>query len=223
MIGRSRQHRVHSNKLSRLRLPWYKRDHRKMLAMYRRLGFELGGAFSAIIDLCCLEGGWLEDDDRYISGQLGLDIRKWKRFKAALMTSGELYEAHDPCTGLPALSSLVADRIIQDGKKLVADSRRAGRISAARRAEKRAELEGASPLAVRDLLEEEGPIYRTKMRELNDLRYTPVERLLNDHRDKSRKENRGRSGADAIGGIIDQIDNPILQAASRAKGGSTPK
>lgn len=170
-----------------------------MLGLYRRLGPELGGAVSAIVDLCCLEGGSLENDDRYIAGQLGLDVRRWKRVKAALIKQGELYEMFDLETGGASISSLIADRIILDGKRRVESGKRAGKISAAKQATKRAERVELSNKSIDN----------------NGLGQTAVQRSLDDKRNRCRQENLGQSEVGPIGKVLDRCEAAIIKAASR--------
>jgi len=183
--------------------------------MYRNLGPELGGAMSAFIDLCCLEGGMIEDHDRYISGQFGIDIRKWKRFKVGLIRSGDIYECYDTETGKVALSSGVADEIIRDGKKIVANNSRAGKISAAGKKEKRVEMKKVSARTKDDTNYSSAQKLHIKSNTIKEMHVAPVEHSSNHKEEESRKETKRLFNAKSIGEIILDIDEPIINAASR--------
>lgn len=204
--------------MARVRLPWYKRDHREMLATFRRLGIELGGVLSAFVDLCCLEGGSVEDDDRYISGQFGIDIRQWKRIRRKLIDEGEIYEMYDPDTGRRSISSLRADEILRDSRKRVQNGRRAAKIGVEKRERKDADARVRSTTPALERPHTKGGIYDGVVNTNNDLDAAGAERASSDNRYRSRKEITGRSDLRCIGEILEESDMPIVIAASRRAG-----
>lgn len=71
--------------------PWYKRYARDFHEGTRKLTLEERGAYSDIIDLIFMAGGPIEDDDKGIAFKLCIDVRKWKRLRARLLSVGKLY------------------------------------------------------------------------------------------------------------------------------------
>jgi len=69
---------------------WYKRDPSAALEGMQQLTLEERGAYNTVIDLIYVRDDRLYDDDRFISGHLGVDMRVWKRIKASLLTKGKL-------------------------------------------------------------------------------------------------------------------------------------
>lgn len=78
------------------RLRWYKRDPRAALAGMRGLTLEERGAYNTILDLIYCHDGALEDDPHAICGELGCNIRRWRRLKARLLDLGKIY-VHAGC------------------------------------------------------------------------------------------------------------------------------
>jgi uncharacterized protein YdaU (DUF1376 family) len=64
---------------------WYKRDVRKAIDGMRLLTPEERGCYNTLIDYQYLFEGPLHDDDRYIAGLMGCDVRVWKRIKKQLL------------------------------------------------------------------------------------------------------------------------------------------
>lgn len=67
------------------RLKWYKRDPNKALVGMRRLTLEECGAYNLILDLIYAHDGQLADDDQFLTGWIGGDIRIWRRLKNRLI------------------------------------------------------------------------------------------------------------------------------------------
>ena len=72
--------------------------------------FELKGAYAIILDLIYMQGGELPDDARYISGLLGVSVRKWNSLRNQLIeldkiqVSGELLMNYRAVIELESLS-----------------------------------------------------------------------------------------------------------------------
>lgn len=194
-----------------LRLPWYKRQPREMLALYRQLGPEAGGMFSALVDLCCQEGGPVEDNDKLIAGTLGVDVRIWKRVRGKLVAAGRLYECRCIETGGPALSSGIAEKIIADGRKRWESAKRAGDISAQLAAEKRAETGSTSAVDSPDLKDKSGEKSDIDPFQNNKLNATPVGRPLVPNRVRNTKEDSG--DAILVGEALNKLESVIIQKA----------
>ena len=71
-------------------LPYYKAYPRDFIEGTIGMSFELKGAYRLVLDLIYMQGGNLPDDARYISGQLGCSIRKWKSLRDDLVAAGKI-------------------------------------------------------------------------------------------------------------------------------------
>ncbi len=71
-------------------LPYYKRYPRDFIEGTLTMPFEHKGAYAIILDMIYMQGGKLPDDARYISGVLGVSVRKWKSIRNALIGYGKL-------------------------------------------------------------------------------------------------------------------------------------
>jgi len=69
---------------------WYKRDPAAALEGMHHLTLEERGAYNTVLDLIYLREDRLFDDDRFISGHLGVDKRVWTRLKTSLVAKGKL-------------------------------------------------------------------------------------------------------------------------------------
>jgi uncharacterized protein YdaU (DUF1376 family) len=69
---------------------WYKRDPSAALEGMHHLTLEERGAYNTVLDLIYLRDDHLPDDDRFISGYLGVDKRVWTRLKTSLVANGKL-------------------------------------------------------------------------------------------------------------------------------------
>lgn len=72
------------------RLNWYKRDPKAALTGMMVLNLEERGAYNTVLDLIYDNDDHLPDDDHFISGWLGCDVRVWKRIKASLIAKEKL-------------------------------------------------------------------------------------------------------------------------------------
>jgi uncharacterized protein YdaU (DUF1376 family) len=71
-------------------LPYYKRFPRDFLEGTIGLSFEVKGAYAIVLDLIYMRDGRLPDDARYIAGQLGCSVRKWRAIREELVQAGKL-------------------------------------------------------------------------------------------------------------------------------------
>lgn len=71
-------------------LAYYKRFPRDFLEGTIGLSFEEKGAYAIVLDLIYMRDGKLQDDGRYIAGQLGCSVRKWSSIRDALVSKGKL-------------------------------------------------------------------------------------------------------------------------------------
>jgi uncharacterized protein YdaU (DUF1376 family) len=71
-------------------LTWYRRDIRAAIKDMAGLTLDERGAYTSIVDHQYLMGSPLPDDDRYMSGILGCDIRVWRRLRTQLVNKGRI-------------------------------------------------------------------------------------------------------------------------------------
>ncbi len=72
------------------KLKWYKRDPDAALGGMMGLTLEERGAYGTALDLIYSHADQLPDDDRFIAGWCGCDVRVWRRIRAKLMSLGKL-------------------------------------------------------------------------------------------------------------------------------------
>lgn len=72
-------------------LPYYKAYPRDFIEGTIGMPFEVKCAYRVVLDLIYLQGGHLPDDPRYISGNLGCSIRKWKSIREHLIQIGKIH------------------------------------------------------------------------------------------------------------------------------------
>ena len=73
--------------------PWYKRFGSDFVFGTMGLTLEQRGAYSIIIDLIHDRGQPIPDDARFMSGILGVSMRKWRSIRDVLIEAGKIYEA----------------------------------------------------------------------------------------------------------------------------------
>lgn len=73
------------------KIAWYKRDPRAALTGMMELTLEERGAYNTVLDLIYDRAGDLRDDERFIAGWCGCDVRVWRRIRARLLALGKLY------------------------------------------------------------------------------------------------------------------------------------
>lgn len=71
-------------------LPYYKAYPRDFIEGTIGMPFDVKCAYRVVLDLIYLQGGALPDDARYISGNLGCSIRKWKSIREHLIEAGKI-------------------------------------------------------------------------------------------------------------------------------------
>ena len=71
-------------------LPYYKAYPRDFIDGTVGMPFEEKCAYRVLLDLIYIQWGALPDDPRFISGQLGCSIRKWKSIRDALVARGKI-------------------------------------------------------------------------------------------------------------------------------------
>jgi len=106
------------------RLKWYKRDPNKALVGMRRLTLEECGAYNLILDLIYAHDGQLADDDQFLTGWIGGDIRIWRRLKARLIELQKI-EVKDGF-----ITNSRATEEVESGLARIQKASRAGKISA---------------------------------------------------------------------------------------------
>ena len=71
-------------------LPYYKRFPRDFLEGTSNMTLELKGAYAVLLDLIYLKDGRLDDNPRWIAGNLGCSVRMWNRIKKELIEAGKI-------------------------------------------------------------------------------------------------------------------------------------
>lgn len=108
-------------------IKWYKRDPDAALSGMMGLSLEERGAYNTVLDLIYTRDGNLPDDERFIAGWLGVDVRVWKRIKERLISLGKLrVEAGN-------LRNSRADVEVSNALSRVGSARDAGKASARKR------------------------------------------------------------------------------------------
>jgi uncharacterized protein YdaU (DUF1376 family) len=95
-------------------LPYYKAYPRDFIEGTIKLPFEVKAAYRLVLDLIYMQGGNLPDDARYISGLLGLSVRKWNGLRAQLLEAGKLVVVGEFLTNYRAVKELETLRSFQD-------------------------------------------------------------------------------------------------------------
>ena len=95
-------------------LPYYKAYPRDFIEGTIGMSFELKGAYRLVLDLIYMQGGNLPDDARYISGLLGVSVRKWNSFRDDLLSLGKIQVSGEFLTNYRALSELESLAKLQD-------------------------------------------------------------------------------------------------------------
>ena len=116
--------------MSRRTMPYHRRYHGDALQGYRRLTLEQRGAYTTIIDLIYDNGGPIDNNERWLAGELNVSIRKARALISELI---ELRKIFINQQGL--ISNHRCEAEIENSLKI---SRKASE-SVAKREEKRAE------------------------------------------------------------------------------------
>ncbi len=77
--------------MSRRTMPYHRRYHQDALQGYRKLSLEERGAYTTILDLIYDEGGPIENNERWLAGELNCSLRKAKALLESLLTMRKLF------------------------------------------------------------------------------------------------------------------------------------
>ncbi|MDP9195198.1 MAG: YdaU family protein [Pseudomonadota bacterium] len=69
---------------------WYKRYPKDFIMGTMGMSLELKGAYSLLVDLMHDHGGPIADDPRYLSGIMGVSLRKWASIREELIAAGKI-------------------------------------------------------------------------------------------------------------------------------------
>ena len=72
-------------------LKWYKRDPNAALHGMMGLTLEECGAYNTVLDMIYAHDGAVEDNQRAIARQMGVDPRIWQRLRMRLLEAGKIY------------------------------------------------------------------------------------------------------------------------------------
>ncbi len=95
-------------------LPYYKAYPRDFIEGTIGLPFEVKAAYRLVLDLIYMQGGNLPDDARYVSGMLGLSVRKWNDIRGQLVAAGKLAVNGEFLTNYRAIKELETLSSFQD-------------------------------------------------------------------------------------------------------------
>ena len=98
-------------------LPYYKRYPRDFIEGTIGLPFEVKVTYSFVLDLIYMQGGKLPDDARYISGLLGVSVRKWNSLRESLISAGKIVAENGCLTNYRAVSELESLAKLQDKQR----------------------------------------------------------------------------------------------------------
>ena len=98
-------------------LPYYKRYPRDFIEGTIGMPFELKAAYSVVLDLIYMQSGRLPDDPRYISGLLGLSVRKWNSIRKDLISAGKIQVIGKFLTNYRAIIELESLGKLQDKQR----------------------------------------------------------------------------------------------------------
>jgi uncharacterized protein YdaU (DUF1376 family) len=82
-------------------LPWHARNHQDALDGMLMLTLEERGAYNTCLDLIYSRSGPIPDDARWLSGWMGVSLRRWTTIRASLLVKAKLYEVN--INGVPSL------------------------------------------------------------------------------------------------------------------------
>lgn len=82
-------------------LPWHARNHQDALDGMLMLTLEERGAYNTCLDLIYSRQGPIPDDARWLSGWMGVSLRRWATIRASLIVKAKLYEVN--VNGTPSL------------------------------------------------------------------------------------------------------------------------
>lgn len=105
-------------------LPYYKAYPRDFIEGTIGMPFEVKCAYRVVLDLIYMQGGYLPDDPRYISGLLGCSIRKWKSIREQLLEAGKVKVSDEFLTNDRAITELETLAKLQDNQRKKAANQR---------------------------------------------------------------------------------------------------
>lgn len=97
-------------------LPWHARNHQDALDGMLMLSLEERGAYNTALDLIYIRSGPIPDNARWLSGYMGVSLRRWSVIRASLLVKGKLYEIN--VNGVPSLMNQRAAIEIENAAKL---------------------------------------------------------------------------------------------------------
>jgi uncharacterized protein YdaU (DUF1376 family) len=77
--------------MSRRTMPYHRRYHGDALQGYRRLTLEQRGAYTTILDLIYDEGGPIENNERWLAGELNCSLRKVRVLLEELLSMRKIF------------------------------------------------------------------------------------------------------------------------------------
>ncbi|TVR58959.1 MAG: DUF1376 domain-containing protein, partial [Candidatus Competibacteraceae bacterium] len=98
-------------------LPYYKAYPRDFLEGTIGMPFDSKCAYRVVLDLIYMQGGQLPDDPRYIAGNLGCSIRKWKSIRSDLIERGKIIVSGEFLTNFRAGKELETLAKLQDKQR----------------------------------------------------------------------------------------------------------
>ena len=106
------------------KLRWYKRDPNAALVGMRGMTLEECGAYNIVLDLIYTHDGRLADDERFLAGWIGSDLRVWRRLRQRLLDLKKIEVADGYITNPRASVE------VQEGLARVEKASSAGKASA---------------------------------------------------------------------------------------------
>jgi hypothetical protein len=101
---------------------WHKRYHRKALKGMAKLTVDLRGVYQTLQDMIYDEGGPIDDDEKYLAGQMMLSIRAYRSLRDKLLALGRISKnesgqlVDDRCTTVLADLERVRDAQVEGGR-----------------------------------------------------------------------------------------------------------
>ena len=105
-----------------VRITWFPETVERVLRLIENFTLEEVGAAEVVRALIVANQDHLRDDDRFIAGNLRLDIRVWRRIKRKLVQGGELTVEGDFLRGREA-TEMVADIVARMKQRELAGRR----------------------------------------------------------------------------------------------------
>lgn len=157
----------------------------------------------------------MEDNDRFIAGCFGIDVRIWKRVRRKLTAEGLLYECYD---GSPMISSPIADAVILDSLRRYKAAVSAGEASGRSRVQRQEAgdvgraCSGANP----DIKDRYRPSDGHNSSRINEFTRTLVENSVQRETDTKTKKKGFQSEALSVGDVIRKSELPAVRDSIRS-------